>query len=677
MGLPAGLRALLASRRAVAITALVMIALMLISANIVAARFLASRLDLTAEHLYTLSSGTRHTLARIDEPITLRFYYSTRLGDEVPSYGVYAQRVRELLDQYVAAAHGKIRLEVYNPQAFSDAEDRAVAFGLKGVPLDAQGEQVYFGLAATNSTDDQQVIAFFAPERERFLEYDLTKLVHALAFPKKTVVGLMTPLPLEGDMMAMMRGRPSPPMTVIEQLQQLDQVKSLGSDIDAIPADIDVLMLVHPQKLPEKTMFAVDQFVLKGGKALVFVDPLSELQASRPSQRNPPGSTTSSDLERLFKSWGFEVPANTVVGDRRAAQRVGVPVPGRTTRPLDYIAWLNLKAANLNRDDMITADLSHINMASSGIIEPIDGAKTVIEPLITTSPDSTKIPAEKLAGLPDVAGLLAQFKSDNKRYILAARVTGMVDTAFPDGPPNPEPAKPQTAEKPDPPDAPDSDSNETKPAETAAAPPSPAEASAAPAAGWVKTSVQPINIVVVADTDLLDDRFWVQSQDFFGQRVLIPTANNGDFVANAVEVLAGGNDLVGLRSRGTSARPFDVVSEIERDAQERYSAEERALQQKLKDTQAKLAELTGKDRGDAPATLSPDQTKAIEEFRTDMLQTRRQLREVQAALRSDIGRLKAGLEFLDIALIPIIVAIVAVILGMVRLRRRGRRMAEA
>ena len=677
MGLPAGLRALLASRRAVAITALVMIALMLISANIVAARFLASRLDLTAEHLYTLSSGTRHTLARIDEPITLRFYYSTRLGDEVPSYGVYAQRVRELLDQYVAAAHGKIRLEVYNPQAFSDAEDRAVAFGLKGVPLDAQGEQVYFGLAATNSTDDQQVIAFFAPEREGFLEYDLTKLVHALAFPKKTVVGLMTPLPLEGDMMAMMRGRPSPPMTVIEQLQQLDQVKSLGSDIDAIPADIDVLMLVHPQKLPEKTMFAVDQFVLKGGKALVFVDPLSELQASRPSQRNPPGSTTSSDLERLFKSWGFEVPANTVVGDRRAAQRVGVPVPGRTTRPLDYIAWLNLKAANLNRDDMITADLSHINMASSGIIEPIDGAKTVIEPLITTSPDSTKIPAEKLAGLPDVAGLLAQFKSDNKRYILAARVTGMVDTAFPDGPPNPEPAKPQTAEKPDPPDAPDSDSNETKPAETAAAPPSPAEASAAPAAGWVKTSVQPINIVVVADTDLLDDRFWVQSQDFFGQRVLIPTANNGDFVANAVEVLAGGNDLVGLRSRGTSARPFDVVSEIERDAQERYSAEERALQQKLKDTQAKLAELTGKDRGDAPATLSPDQTKAIDEFRTDMLQTRRQLREVQAALRSDIGRLKAGLEFLDIALIPIIVAIVAVILGMVRLRRRGRRMAEA
>jgi len=678
MDLSARFHDFLASRRAVAVSVLVMIAVMLVSANIVAARFLAARLDLTAEHLYTLSQGTKRTLAKIDEPITLRFYYSTRLGDEVPSYGVYAQRVRELLDQYVAAAHGKIRLEVYNPQAFSDVEDRAVAFGLKGVPLEAQGEQVYFGLAATNSTDDQQVIAFFAPERERFLEYDLTKLVHSLAFPKKTVVGLMTTLPLEGDMMAMMRGRPSEPMQVIEQLQQLDQVKPLATDIDAIPADIDVLMLVHPQSLAEKTLFAIDQFVLKGGKALIFVDPLSELQASHPSQFNPPGSPTSSNLERLFKSWGLEVPSKTVVGDRRDAQRVGVPVPGRGTRPLDYIAWLNLQAANLNRDDMITADLSHINMASAGIIEPLDGAKTTIEPLITTSPESTKIPAEKLTGLPDVAALLAQFKSDNKRYILAARVTGVVDTAFPDGPPKPpEPAKPQASAKPDPTDPPENETSESKPAQTAPAPTTPAEAPAVPATDWVKTSAQPINIVVVADTDMLDDRFWVQSQDFFGQRVAIPIANNGDFVANAIEVLAGGNDLIGLRSRGTSARPFEVVDRIERDAQERYSAEERALQQKLKDTETKLAELTGKDQANAPTTLSPEQAKTIEEFRADMLQTRRQLRDVQAALRRNIGRLKAGLEFLDIALIPIIVAVVAVFLGAMRLKRRSRRAAEA
>ena len=235
------LERILSSRRAVAIAALVSIAALLVAVNVIAARFLTARVDLTTEKLYTLSPGTLHTLAHIDEPITLRFYYSTRLGDEVPSYGVYAQRVRELLDQYVAAAHGKIRLEIYNPQPFSDVEDRAVAFGLQGAPLDRQGDQVYFGLAGTNSTDDQEVIAFFAPDRERFLEYDLTKLIHSLAFPKKPVVGLMTTLPLQGDIMAMMQGRPSRPMAIIEQLQQLDEVKPLAPNVDAIPADIDVL----------------------------------------------------------------------------------------------------------------------------------------------------------------------------------------------------------------------------------------------------------------------------------------------------------------------------------------------------------------------------------------------------------------------------------------------------
>jgi ABC-type uncharacterized transport system involved in gliding motility auxiliary subunit len=651
MAVPDRLRGFFASRRAVAAVALVCIALMLVSVNIIAGRLFAWRLDLTGEHLYTLSRGTERTLARIDEPITLRFYYSTRLADEVPSYGVYAQRVRELLDQYVAASHGKIRLEVYNPLPFSDAEDRAVAFGLQGVPLDVGGEQVYFGLAATNSTDDQQVIAFFQPERERFLEYDLTKLVHSLAFPKKTVVGLISTLPLEGDMMAMMRGRPAEPMAIMEQLQQLDTVKPLAANIDAIPPDVDVLMLVHPQSLSDKTLFAIDQFVLKGGKALIFVDPLSELQASHPSQLNPPGSPTASNLERLFKSWGFEVPANTVAGDRRDAQRVGVPGSRSGTRPLDYVAWMNLKADNLNRNDMITADLSHVMMATPGIIEPIEGAKTTIEPLITTSPDSMKIPAEKLRGLPDVAGLLAEFKPDDKRYILAAHVTGTAESAFPEGPPSPpEPAKPETKE------------GETAP---------PAPEAAAPA------SAKPINIVVVADTDMLDDRFWLQKQEFFGQRVLVPTANNGDFVANAIEVLAGGEDLVGLRSRGTSARPFEVVERIQQEAQARYSAEERALQARLKDTQAKLSSLTGKDQANAPANLSAEQTKTIEEFRADMVQTRRQLRDVQAALRSNIGRLKTGLEFLDIALIPIIVAAAAIVLGALRLRRRSRRIREA
>jgi ABC-type uncharacterized transport system involved in gliding motility auxiliary subunit len=646
-------RGFFASRRAIAVAALVCIALLLISANIVIGRWFTARLDLTADKLYTLSPGTFHTIAEIDEPITLRLYYSKQLGDEVPAYGVYAQRVRELLDQYVAAADGKIRLETYNPQPFSDVEDRAVAFGLQAVPLDSEGDQVYFGLAATNSTDDQQVIPFFSPERERFLEYDLTKVVHSLAVPKKTAVGLISTLPLQGDMTAMMQGRPSRPMAVIDQLQQLDKVEPLDADIDVIPADVDVLMLVHPQNLPPKTLFAIDQFVLRGGKALIFVDPHSELQAAQPSQASAPGAPTSSNLIPLFKAWGFEMLPNIVAGDRRDAQQVGVPVAGRGEEPLDYIAWLDLKAANINRDDMITADLSHITMASAGILEPLPGATTNFEPLIATSPDSTEIPADKLSGLPDVAGLLANFKPDGKRYVLAAHVTGAAKTAFPNGPPQPA-------------------------APSAATPGAPKPAEGSPRSGnWLKQSEHPINVVVVADTDILDDRVWVQSQDFFGQRVVVPIANNGDFVADAVDVLAGGEDLVGLRSRGTAARPFTVVDRLQREAQARYSAEEHALQQKLKATEAKLADLTGKDETDTPANLSPEQTKAIAQFRADMLQTRRQLRDVQAALRSDIQRLKGGLEFLDIALVPIIVAVVAVIVGAVRLRSRRRRTSEA
>src|SRR5437868_1801086 len=416
-------RSVFASRRARAWIALVCTGRLLIAVNTLAGRFANARLDLTREGLYTLSRGTRQTLARIDEPVTLRFYYSTRLGDSAPAYGVYAQRVRELLDEYVAAAHGKLRLETYNPQPFSDVEDRAVAFGLQPVPLDEQGEQVFFGLAGTNSTDDQQVIAFFSPQRERLLEYDLTRLVHNLAVPKRTTVGLATSLPLEGDVMAAMRGRPMRPMAIIEQLRQLAQIETIGTQFDAVPPDIDVLMLVHPQNLPQKTLFAIDQFVLKGGKALVFVDPYSELQAG---ERTQPGQPADSDLE----------------------------------------------------------------------------------PLVTTSPEGAKIPVDKIAPLPDVAGLLTGFKSDHTRYTVVARIGGDVETAFPDGPPQP------AAEKPDEPNKP---------------------GVSTPPSDFLRQSTQPINVLVVADTDMLDDRFWAESRDFFGRRVVTPFTNNADFVANAID----------------------------------------------------------------------------------------------------------------------------------------------
>jgi ABC-type uncharacterized transport system involved in gliding motility auxiliary subunit len=663
------------ARRSAAALALLCAVILLVGINVIADRLLrGDRIDLTDQKLFTLASGSRSTLAKIDEPLTIRFYFSKRLGDEIPSYGLYAQRVREMLQEYTALARGKIRLEELNPAPFSDVEDRAVAFGLQGVPIDQGGEQVYFGLAATNSTDDQQVIPFFQPERERFLEYDLTKLVRNLAFPKKTVVGLITSLPLEGDMMAMMQGMPTQPVVILEQLRQLYDVRTMGGDIEKIGDDVDVLFIAHPQNMSEKTQFAVDQFVLKGGKALVFVDPQAESQAARPSRFNPPGSPADSNLDKLFAAWGVEMLPKTIAGDAATARRVNAGTSLRV-QPASYLAWMTLKKANFNANDPITAELSSVNVGSAGILQPRDGAKTKLEPLITTTPGfSGKIAVEKVQGpMPDIQGILRDFKRELQPLIIAARVTGDAETAFPDGPPKP-PAKEgeekKDEAKPDEEKTSDAKSDEAKKDEPKKDEKKPEETS------WLKKSAQPINVIVVSDTDLLDDRFWVQAQDFFGQRVIVPSANNGDFVANAVEALAGGNELISLRSRGTAARPFEVVQNIQKNAEERYSAEERDLQEKLKATQGKIKDLRSKD-SQGGIQLTADQTKALEDFQADMLSTRQQLRKVQLEMRQDIDRLKWRLQFVDIALVPIVVAIVAIALGVVRLQRRKRRVAHA
>ena len=655
------------SRRSLAVIGLLSAAILFVAINVIASRTLGTtRVDLTQGKLYTLSAGTRATLAKLDEPIVLRFYYSKKLGNEIPSYGVYAQRVREMLEEYAAAANGKIQLQELDPLPFSAVEDRAVAFGLHGVPLDQGGEQIYFGLAATNSTDDLQTVPFFQPERERFLEYDLTKLIHSLAFPNKPVIGLITSLPLEGDMMAAMQGQPMIPYAVIDQIKPLYQIKDLSTELDSIPSDVDVLMIAHPQHLPDKTLYAIDQYVLGGGKALVFVDPNSETQQMHPSQLNPPGMPLDSDLPKLFKAWGFSMDPKEVAGDRRAARRVNAGTQ-QHVEAMDYVAWMSLDQQALNHESPITADLTHINLASAGILRPAKDAKTTLTPLITTSIDSMAIDVGKIKGVngvPDVGGLLRDFKPSGEKLVLAAQVTGTAETAFPDGPPKDEKKDAKDDKK---------DAN-AKPADANSADPAKPAAPAGPP--QIKSSAKPIDVIVVADTDVLEDRFWEQSQDFFGQTVVIPVANNGDFVANALDSLAGGDDLIALRSRGTSARPFTLVADIQRSADARYQATEKDLQTKLKDTQDKIKQL--QEQGARPsATVANEQAQTIENFRTDMLSIRQQLRQVQLALRQDINRLQAVTEFFDIALVPILVAIVAVIIGWLRFRRRKRQARSA
>ncbi|MDB5364047.1 MAG: hypothetical protein JWO51_5344 [Rhodospirillales bacterium] len=631
-------------------------AVLLISINALSGRLLGGdTIDLTDQHLYTLSDGTKTILGKIDEPVTLKLFYSKQLGEQVPSFGVYAQRVRELLQEYAARAHGRIDLHILDPEPYSEVEDQATAAGLQGVPLDEGGEQVYFGLAGSNSTDDKQTIAFFQPERERFLEYDLTKLIQQLAFPKKKVIGLVSSLALDGDPMARMQGQPTQSQVVLDQLRQGFDVRDIGVGFDKVPADVDLLMIVQPQKLPAKTEYAVDQFVMNGGHALVFADPNAEFAQAHPSMMSPPGGPPSAaSFDRLLHAWGVELVPGKIVGDRLAARKVNAGT-GTHVQAAEYLAWLNLKGDAINHDDPITGQLGQLNFATAGALQPVQGAKTKLEWLVRSSAQSELIDVARVQGLPDVLGLLAAFKPTGERYVLAARITGPADTAFPDGKPvEPEAAKPGDPPKPDEPPKSAADPNE------------------------IKTAKEPINVIVVADSDLLDDRFWVQVQDFFGQRAATPTANNADFVQNAIDSLAGTGDLIGLRSRGSAVRPFTVVDQLQRQAEDSYRAKEKELQDKLREAQSKLVELRtskGPDGKDVP--LSAEQQQSINDLSATIIQTRSQLRQVQLALRQDIDRLKEALVGFDLVLVPVVLAVMALIIGLVRGQRRKRRAQAA
>jgi ABC-type uncharacterized transport system involved in gliding motility auxiliary subunit len=629
---------------------LVLVAVLFVAVNVIGnASLNSARLDLTSDKLFTLSEGTRSVLAKIREPITLRLYFSDRLGKEIPQYGVYATRVREMLREYANASAGKLRVEFIDPQPFSDEEDRAVAFGLQGVPVNQGGELVYFGLAGSNTADKEETIAFMQPERERFLEYDLTKLVYNLAITNKPAVGLLSSLPLQGEF----RGprQPPEPWAIYLQMTQFFEVKPIERDAAEIPAEIGVLVLVHPKDLSDKTQYAIDQFVLRGGRVLVFVDPHAEGELTRPGMAAQTG-LTGSNLPKLFAAWGIEMLDGKFAGDRAAARRVNAGTETRV-RAVDYLAWLALREPNFNRSDILTSETSLIQMASPGILKAKEGATTTITPLIETSAQAAPLDVDLIKMAPDPVSLLANFKPEDKRLLLAARINGPVKSAFPDGAP-PEP-KPEGQDQ-------------AKPAESK------------PAAAHLAESREPANIIVIADTDLLEDRFWAQVQDFFGQRVAVPIANNGDFVTNAIDNLLGSNALIGLRSRGQSARPFVLVQEIQRDAETRFRAKEKELTEKLRDTEKKLSELQsqGQDQaGGGRTVLSKAQQEAIDQFRGDLLVTRKELRNVQQDLRSDIQSLETWIKFLNIGLIPILVAVAAVLIGVARTRRRRASVATA
>ena len=619
-------------RRRMIGAALVLAIVLFVALNIFSnVTFTAARLDLTEDAMFTVTDGTREVLASIDEPVVLRLFVSDVLEERAPGLGNYADRVRELLAHYENLAQGRIRLELYRPEPFSIEEDRALAFGLRGIPVTSTGDLAYFGLAGTNSTDDTEVIALFSPRRDSFLEYDLTRLIHDLSNPEKAIIGVMSSLPIEAD-----PTRRNAPWIVYQQMRGMFRLRTLGPDFTTLTEDIDTLMLVQPGALGERSLYAIDQFVLGGGKLLVFVDPLGETAAQYQQRGVPP--PTEHGLERLFDAWGIEMVAGKLVGDRQAAQRVSARVRGRDV-VTEYLPWLALRAANFTADEVILSEIERLNFATAGILRAKDGAAVEFTPLISSSAESMRLDVEKLRFVPDPALLLAEFEPEGERFTLAARIGGTVESAFPDGRPAAEEA----------------------------------EATDAAGAAHLARSAEPINVVVIADTDLLDDQNWARIDNLFGQSIVIPFANNADFVINALDNLSGSSALIGLRGRGLSARPFDTVDAIAREAEHRYRAKERELTETLDETEDKIRNLQFDEAG-GEIILSNEQVAIVEDFRAESLAIREQLREVQRALRSDIDSLDGWLKVINIGAIPLLICGIAMALAIARRVRARRRM---
>lgn len=580
-----------------------------------------AQLDLTENRLYTLSEGTVKVLGDIDEPINLYYFFSDKGTAEIPQIRTYATRVRELLEEISRRSGGKVKLTVIDPLPFSEEEDRASGFGLQAVPTGPAGETIFFGLAGTNATDGQMVIPFFQPDKEAFLEYDVAKLIHSLVTTTKPVVGLMSGLPLapgfDPQTRQMREG-----WAVYQSLAELFELRTLDPQATAtIDEAIKTVVVVHPKSLSEDAQYALDQFVLRGGNLMVFVDPNAELDATAEDPNNPSAAlfaSRASDLERLFKAWGVAYDPSKVVLDAEYALQVQT----QSGAPVRHMAILGLREQAMNQQDVVTAQLGTLNLSTAGAFRMADDATLTLEPLLQTSAQASIVDAERVKFLPDPSALFADFAPSGENYVLAGRLTGTAKTAF--------------GER--------------------------------GGANHLAESKQPVNILLVADTDLLSDRLWVQVQNFFGQQIMNAFANNGDFVANAVDNLTGSSALISIRGRATSARPFTTVEALRRGADDRFRATERKLNEELQETERKLNELQRARADDASMLLSPEQKAELDRFQKRKLEIRKELREVRRQLDADIEALGWKLKVINIALVPLLLTLGA--LGFAWWRRR-------
>lgn len=616
-------------RRSRLAATLVALVLVFIGATLALSRWIhVPRIDLTADHLYTLTPGTVQIVGHLQRPLRLTLYFSDHAARDLPRLRSYEQRVREMLQEMVARSSGKLHLQIVDPVPYSDDEASAEGNGLTPLSGGSNGERVFFGLVGTTLPVDGVPVGaegktlsvpFFDPARETFLEYDIAKLLYELNETSKPRIGLISSLPMAGNPVI---GEPA--WAVLGQLQQLFSISTLDpASLKRIDKDLPVVLLVHPKHLSDDALYALDQYVLGGGHLVVFVDPDAELD-STPFVDASTGVTDdhNSDLPRLFKAWGVVYDDRKVVLDRSRALKIEL---GDTS--FNHPAMLGLGGQELNRGDAVTASLQQIDLSSAGHFDLAPYATTRLIPLLQTSVDAHVVPVQRvIEAASDPSLLLRDYTADNTRYVLAARLRGTLPSAFPE---------------------------RTSPTHIA-------------------HSAPDAEVILVADTDLLTDRLWVDTQSFLGQPMLNAFASNGDFITNLVDNLSGSSALLSIRGRSTSQRPFTRVRALQNAADQKFLLKKQELERELAETRSRLEELQPA-RGGRDGQASAEQKREIEQFLQRKLAISKELRDVQHQLNAEIDALGLRLKFINIVVVPALVTLLGLLYGWRRTRRSRRR----
>jgi ABC-type uncharacterized transport system involved in gliding motility auxiliary subunit len=605
-----------------AIIALIFVAIVLLSQQLLR----GARVDLTRSHQFTLSDGSKSILKTIPEPINLYFFFTQKNTAQYPAYQAYAARVRELLEEMQERAGGKLRLKLIDPQPYSEEEDQAVKYGLTQAPMTTT-EKMMFGLAGTNATDGQAAVPFFDPKKEALVEYDIMKMIQSLIKTDKAVIGFVSSLPLSGGMDPQ-SGQMTPPSAIYQQLGERFELRNLGADVSSIDPEIKVVMLVHPKKVSDDTQYALDQFVLRGGRLIAFVDPLAQSDPGGADPSNPSSeafASKSSDLPKLFKAWGVGFDQTKVALDRKLGYEVP-PTQQASGFKTPVIVFLTQEQVNQN--DVATADLQLISLDAPGALSFDAKAMGLnFQSLLNTSTEAQLTAAASVSAVNVAASaaLLEKYQAGGKALSVAGALSGMFKSAFPER---------------------------------------------ASATGHLAASKEANVVLLVADTDMVTDRMWVNAQNFGGQMMYNAVADNGDFIVNSVDKMTGDINLISIRSRGKQQTSFTRVDKLRDAAQASFRDQELKLEEELKLTDQRLQELQQAKSVDAQMILSPEQEKALLEFQTKRADVNKQLRELRRGLDKDIEGLGNKIKALGTFLMPLGVIAFAILYLGKRTRRR-------